>query len=44
MGTQEAVYEDVYLQLVGVAKCQKLEFKTSKVDKENEGCEDTGTL
>ena len=30
MGTQEDVYEDVYLQLVGVAKCQKLEFKIVK--------------
>ena len=34
MGPQEDGYKEVYLQVVGVAKWQKLEFKTSKVDNE----------
>jgi len=41
MGPQEDGYKDVYLQVVGIAKWQKLAFKTSKVDNENEGYENT---
>lgn len=41
MGPQEDGYKDVYLLVFGVAKWQKLAFKTSKVDIENEGYENT---